>query len=74
TVQAFGQEENTQKRFDEVNDRLERCSLSAIFFSSLVNPSTRFVNALAYAGVGVTGALSVLSGTITIGGLSCFLS
>lgn len=73
-VQAFSQEENVLKRFIEINDRLELSSLKAIFYSSLVNPSTRFVNGLVFAGVGVTGAFSAISGGITIGQLSCFLS
>ncbi len=73
-VQAFGREEQTQAQFDEINGRLEQCSLRAIFYSSLVNPSTRFVNALAYAGVGAAGAFAAAAGSITVGGLSCFLS
>ena len=55
-VKAFGQEEEAIARFDEINDRLQKCSLKAIFYSSLTNPSTRFINALVYAGVGLTGA------------------
>ena len=73
-VKAFGQEENTLKKFDEVNERQKKASLRAIFFSSTVNPSTRFVNALVYAGVGVTGALSVISKGMTVGVLTAFLS
>ncbi len=73
-VQAFGQEARMQQRFDEINGRLEQCSLRAIFYSSLVNPGTRFVNAIAYAGVGAAGAFAAVSGAITVGGLSCFLS
>lgn len=73
-VQAFGHEDETLEEFDEINDRLERCSLKAAFFSSLTNPVTRFVNALVYAAVCLTGALTAVSGSITIGGLSCFLS
>lgn len=73
-VQAFGQEENVLERFDEINDRLEACSLRAIFFSSLTNPSTRFVNGLVYAGVGFFGAFAAIKGKITVGQLSCFLS
>ncbi len=73
-VQAFGQEEKAQKRFDEINARLQGCSLRAIFFSSITNPSTRFVNSLVYTGVGVAGALSVIGGGLTVGMLSCFLS
>lgn len=73
-VQAFSQEENVLERFAIINERLGACSLKAIFFSSLVNPSTRFINGLVFAGVGVTGALSAISGKITIGQLSSFLS
>ena len=73
-VQAFGREENVLERFDEINDRLETCSLRAIFFSSLTNPSTRFVNGLVYAGVGFFGALAAIGGRLTVGQLSCFLS
>ncbi len=73
-VQAFGREENVLERFDEINDRLKTCSLRAIFFSSLTNPSTRFVNGLVYAGVGFFGALAAIGGRLTVGQLSCFLS
>lgn len=73
-VQAFSQEERVMERFDEVNERLRECSLRAIFFSSLVNPSTRFVNGLVYAGVGITGAMTAIRGGISVGQLSCFLS
>ena len=73
-VQAFGHEELSQKQFEEVNDRLCKCSLRATFFSSLVNPSTRFVNSLVYAGVAVVGALMVLGGGLTVGTLTGFLS
>ncbi|MDE7297761.1 MAG: ABC transporter ATP-binding protein/permease, partial [Lachnospiraceae bacterium] len=73
-VQAFGQEDEVLERFDEINNRLEKCSLKAIFFSSTTNPSTRFVNSLVYTGVGLTGALSAISGGISVGQLSCFLS
>lgn len=73
-VQAYGQEEKVLKRFDEINERLEKCSLNAIFFSSLTNPCTRFVNGLVYAGVGFMGALAAIHGKITVGQLSCFLS
>ena len=73
-VQAFGHEKATMEQFDEINDRLEKASLRAIFFSSLVNPSTRFVNSLVYAGVGLSGALMALSGGITIGNLTSFLN
>ena len=73
-VSAFSREEDSLKEFDEINDRYEKCSLKAIFFSSLTNPSTRFVNSIVYAGVGLTGALAAVGGAITVGGLSCFLS
>ena len=73
-VQAFGREEKTLERFDEINGRLEKCSLRAIFFSSLTNPCTRFVNSLVYTGVGLTGALAALRGGLSVGQLTCFLS
>lgn len=73
-VQAFGYEQEAAKRFDEVNNRLQKCSLQAIFFSSLTNPCTRFVNNLAYAAVCAAGAFCAVRGQITIGQLSCFLS
>ena len=74
-VRAFCREEAVIEEFDEINVRLADCSLKATFFSSLVNPSTRFVNALVYAAVALTGALTVLSGgALTIGGLTSFLS
>ena len=73
-VQAFAHEDETMEAFDEVNERLRACSLRAVFFSSLTNPCTRFVNSLVYAGVGLTGALAAVNGTLTIGGLSSFLS
>lgn len=73
-VQAFSQEENVQERFEEINHRLEKCSLKATFFSSLVNPSTRFVNSLVYAAVGVFGAFSAVMGGISVGQLACFLT
>lgn len=74
-VRAFSMEAETQRRFDEINGRLEACSLRAIFYSSLTNPVTRFVNALVYACVGVAGALVAVSGGgITVGQLSAFLS
>lgn len=73
-VQAFGYQERAQDRFDEVNERLRKCSLRAIFFSSITNPSTRFVNSLVYAGVCVAGALSAVHGGISVGQLTSFLS
>ena len=73
-VQAFGYQDRAQGRFDEVNERLRKCSLRAIFFSSITNPSTRFVNSLVYAGVCVAGALSAVQGGISVGQLTSFLS
>jgi len=73
-VQAFGQEDKTLEKFDEINNRLGKISLKATFFSSLVNPSTRFVNSLVYTSVGIVGAISVIYGRLTVGQLSCFLS
>ena len=74
TVKAFSHEDETLTQFDEINQKLEKASLEAIFFSSLVNPSTRFVNSLVYAGVGLVGALSAISGGITVGSLTSFLN
>lgn len=73
-VQAFNREDETLEKFDEINTRLEKCSLRAIFFSSLTNPCTRFVNSLVYMGVGLTGAFSVIRGGLSVGQLTCFLS
>ncbi len=76
-VKAFCREDESAEKFDEINSRLEKCSLRATFFSSLTNPSTRFVNAMVYAAVGLFGALAVIdggTGGITVGELSCFLS
>ena len=73
-VQAFGREEKTLENFDEINGRLERASLLATFFSSITNPSTRFVNSLVYTSVGIAGALSVINGRLSVGQLSAFLS
>ncbi len=73
-VKAFGREDAVMEDFDEINGRLEKCSLRAIFFSSLTNPCTRFVNSLVYMGVGLTGSLAVIRGGLTIGQLTCFLS
>ena len=73
-VQAFSHEDEVQAEFEEINDRLGKYSLNATFFSSLVNPSTRFVNSLVYAAVGITGALSAIAGGISVGQLSAFLS
>lgn len=73
-VQAFSKQEDVLERFEEINRRLEKCSLKAIFFSSITNPATRFVNSLVYTGVGITGAFAALSGSLTVGQLSTFLS
>ena len=73
-VTAFSREEKTLEEFDEINERYEKYSCKAIFFSSLTNPSTRFVNSVVYAAVGLTGALAAVNGAISVGGLSCFLS
>ena len=72
-VQAFGHEQKAMDRFDEINGRLQKYSLRAIFFSSITNPSTRFVNSLVYTGVGITGALAAVSGRMSVGQLTCFL-
>lgn len=73
-VQAFSHEEENLTQFDEMNERLEKASLRAIFYSSITNPATRFVNSLVYAGVGVTGALSAIAGNLSVGQLTCFLN
>lgn len=73
-VQAFGKGEDVLHEFGEINEELRTCSLKAIFFSSLTNPCTRFVNSLVYTGVGFTGALTVIRGYMSVGQLSCFLS
>ena len=73
-VKAYGREAKSLAEFDEINGRLEKCSLRATFFSSITNPATRFVNAVVYAGVGLSGALAALSGGMTVGALTCFLS
>ena len=73
-IKAFSREDEAIKKFDEINKRLEKASVKAIFFSSLTNPCTRFVNSVVYAGVGLLGALFAISGGLTVGGLSCFLS
>ena len=73
-VQAFGHQKESLSQFDEINERLEKCSLRAIFFSSLTNPCTRFVNSVVYAGVGLTGALAAVAGGITVGNLTSFLN
>lgn len=73
-VQAFGHEQEAQKEFEEINERLRACSLKAIFFSSITNPATRFVNGLVYASVGIVGAFAAVRGMLSVGQLSCFLS
>ena len=73
-VQAFSREKEVLKKFDAINADLEKYSLRAIFFSSITNPATRFVNSLVYTGVAVVGALAVINGNLSVGQLSCFLS
>lgn len=73
-VQAFGHEQQSEEKFDEINARLSKYSLSATFYSAITNPSTRFINALVYAGVGTFGAVSVIAGRLSVGQLTCFLS
>ncbi len=73
-VQAFGRQARVQEEFDGINELLEKCSLRAVFYSSITNPGTRFVNSLVYTGVGLTGAIAALRGGISVGQLSCFLS
>ena len=73
-VRAFGHEAVSMEQFDEINDRLQKASMRAIFFSSLVNPCTRFVNSVVYAGVGLTGALIAIGGGISVGNLTSFLN
>lgn len=73
-VQTLGYGETAMERFDAVNKELKKCSIRAIFFSSITNPSTRFVNGLVYTGVGIVGAVSAMAGAISVGQLSCFLT
>lgn len=73
-VKAYGHEEENMEKFEEINERLRKASLKATFFSSITNPSTRFINNVVYAGVGFTGAMAVVSGSMTVGGLSSFLN
>lgn len=73
-VQAYTHEDENQTKFDEINNRLQISSLKAIFFSSITNPATRFVNNLVYAGVALVGALMAITGNLTVGSLTCFLS
>lgn len=71
-VQAYGQEAEVLEKFDKINNDLEKYSLRAVFFSSITNPATRFVNSLVYTGVGLAGAISAMHGGISVGQLSCF--
>lgn len=73
-VKAFSYEERAVERFDEINQHLNRCGVRATFFSSITNPSTRFINSLVYTGVGIFGALSAIKGNLSVGQLSCFLN
>lgn len=73
-VQAFGQQQSMLDKFDEINERLQKCSLQAVFFSSLTNPCTRFVNSLVYTGVALCGGFLVIGGSLSVGQLSCMLS
>lgn len=73
-VKAYSQENKVKEKFDEVNDRLEKCSLKAIFFSSITNPSTRFVNSIVYMLVALVGAIFAVKGRLSVGNLSCMLS
>ena len=73
-VQAFGHQQASMDQFDEINGLLQKCSLKAIFFSSLTNPCTRFVNSMVYAGVALTGAMIAMTGGMSVGSLTCFLN
>lgn len=73
-IRAFSHEDETLSDFDEINEKLKKYSLRAIFFSSITNPSTRFINNIVYAAVCLTGAIAAISGTMTVGGLTSFLS
>lgn len=73
-VKAFGYEEKSREKFEEINARLQNCGVKALFFSSITNPCTRFVNGVEYTLVGIVGALSAVAGVLTVGQLSCFLS
>lgn len=73
-VKAFGYEEKSREKFEEINARLQNCGVKALFFSSITNPCTRFVNGVVYTLVGIVGALSAVAGVLTVGQLSCFLS
>ena len=73
-VKAFGYEEKSREKFEEINVRLQNCGVKALFFSSITNPCTRFVNGVVYTLVGIVGALSAVAGVLSVGQLSCFLS
>lgn len=73
-VKAFGYEEKSREKFEEINTRLQNCGVKALFFSSITNPCTRFVNGVVYTLVGIVGALSAVAGVLSVGQLSCFLS
>ena len=73
-VQAFGYEDDALRRFEDINNKLEKDSMNATFFSSITNPATRFVNNLVYAAVAIIGALSAIAGRLSVGQLTCFLS
>ena len=73
-VQAFGYEDRSQKSFDNINKKLQKVTLKSVFYSSITNPATRFVNNIVYAGVGLIGALSAIHGGLSIGQLSIFLN
>lgn len=73
-VKAFGYEEKSREKFEEINARLQNCGVKALFFSSITNPCTRFVNGVVYTLVGIVGAISAVAGVLTVGQLSCFLS
>lgn len=73
-VKAFGYEEKSREKFEEINARLQDCGVKALFFSSITNPCTRFVNGVVYTLVGIVGAISAVAGVLTVGQLSCFLS
>ncbi len=73
-VKAFGYESRSREKFEEINARLQDCGVKALFFSSITNPCTRFVNGVVYTLVGIVGALSAVAGVLTVGQLSCFLS
>ena len=73
-VKAFGYEEKSREKFEEINARLQNCGIKALFFSSITNPCTRFVNGVVYTLVGIVGALSAVAGVLSVGQLSCFLS